>query len=437
MGAKSSIEGRRRETRSSSPPYHGTRHTEPVLTEQIHESHQSHYHHHRHPPPYEFHSMAHPSLSPTNTTSVKKPKLEHKFSRIADGFTSLQQVTEELTKSGLESSNLIVGIDFTKSNEWTGKNSFHGSSLHHVGTTKNPYEQAISIIGRTLSSFDEDNLIPCFGFGDASTHDQDVFSFYPGNRPCHGFEEALDRYREIAPFVQLSGPTSFAPIIEMAMTIVEQSGGQYHVLLIIADGQVTRSVNPQEQKTVDAIVKASKYPLSIILVGVGDGPWDTMHEFDDNIPARSFDNFQFVNFTEIMSKNAPESLKEAEFALAALMEIPLQYRATLDLGILGQHARTSPRRVALPPPATVPNSVPPSPGSMQSSSSYSRHSTTPAPSAPAASTSSDTQVCPVCLSNLKNMAFGCGHQICHDCGSLLSSCPICRRTIETRIKLYS
>lgn len=47
-----------------------------------------------------------------------------------------------------------------------GKYSFHRKSLHHIGNTPNPYEQAISIVGRTLSSFDEDNMIPCFGFGD-------------------------------------------------------------------------------------------------------------------------------------------------------------------------------------------------------------------------------------------------------------------------------
>lgn len=51
-----------------------------------------------------------------------------------------------------------------------------------------------------------------------------------------------------------------------------------------------------------------------------------------------FITMQFVNFTEIMSRNITSSSKmEAEFALAALMEIPSQYKATLDLQLLGYH----------------------------------------------------------------------------------------------------
>ena len=41
-----------------------------------------------------------------------------------------------------------------------------------------------------------------------------------------------------------AGPTSSAPIIETVVSIVDESGGQYHVLLIIADGQVCLPTNP-------------------------------------------------------------------------------------------------------------------------------------------------------------------------------------------------
>ncbi|GLU12646.1 hypothetical protein SLE2022_293100 [Rubroshorea leprosula] len=373
--------------------------------------------------------------------------LERKYSKINDDYRSLEQVTDALVHAGLESSNLIVGIDFTKSNEWTGARSFQRKCLHYIGDNQNPYEQAISIIGKTLSSFDEDNLIPCFGFGDASTHDQEVFSFFPDERFCNGFEEVLSRYRELVPNLRLAGPTSFAPIIEMAITILEQSGGQYHVLLIIADGQVTRSVDtdhgqlsPQEKETVEAIVKASEYPLSIILVGVGDGPWDMMKEFDDNIPARAFDNFQFVNFTEIMSKNMDRSRKEAEFALAALMEIPSQYKATLELNILGTSRGKAIDRIPLPPPlygaASFSTSKPSGSSSFLPSAPSSGRYNTAVGTAPPASSATDNHVCPICLCNLKDMVFGCGHQTCCDCGQGLQLCPICRCTIETKIKLY-
>ncbi|CAM8984183.1 unnamed protein product [Rhodiola kirilowii] len=52
------------------------------------------------------------------------------------------------------------------------------------------------------------------------------------------------------------------------------------------------------------------------------------------------------------------------------------------------------------------------------------------------SNSYDNKICPICLSNPKDMAFGCGHQTCCECGEDLELCPICRSSIQTRIKLY-
>jgi len=264
------------------------------------------------------------SLTESVSKLSKKPT-GSAFQTIGDHFTSLEQIQNGLRDAGLESCNLILGIDFTKSNEYTGKKTFGEKSLHSLDPNQqNPYQQVISILGRTLEVFDEDKLISAFGFGDTTTKGNKVFPFFP-NRPGNGFQEILEQYNRLCPVIQLSGPTNFAPLIYEAINIV-RSAKDYHILLIVADGNVT-----SEKETIEAIVEASNHPMSIVMIGVGDGPWDMMNEFDDSLPQRKFDNFQFVPFHKIISGTANP---EPAFALACLMEIPEQLKEIKRLKLL-------------------------------------------------------------------------------------------------------
>ena len=256
--------------------------------------------------------------------------LNEDFHANEDRFTSFEGVSAAIKATGLESCNLILGVDFTASNEWQGRKCFRGKSLHHLSRHAkklNPYQRVIQIIAKTLEPFDELQLIRAFGFGDSKCKDHSVFSFTDDDSPCKGIRDVLDKYSAVLSRVSLSGPTSFAPIVRKAIEVIEQEKN-YSILVIIADGQVT---NEQDEQTVEAIVAASHYPLSIIVVGVGDGPWDQMHEYDVKLPARLFDNFQFIEFNEVVQD---AKFPDATFALHALMEIPDQYNSIQKLGLL-------------------------------------------------------------------------------------------------------
>lgn len=270
---------------------------------------------------------------------------------IPDQYRTFEELTAALRRAGVESSQLIVGVDFTASNKTSGQHSFAGRCLHDVSdlSSPNPYIQALSIISKALWDFDDDHLIPAYGFGDLHTGGSGLFSFEENDVPCKGLVGCTQRYQEIAKSVTLAGPTSFAPLIRQATKIVRETN-EYHILLIVADGQVSKD---HVAETTRAIVEASQYALSIVMVGVGDGPWQLMDHFDDDLPERRFDNFQFVEFNKVFDKY-PAERREAAFATHALMEVPEQYRAVKKLGLL-RTGRDLPRFKAPSKPLNPPD----------------------------------------------------------------------------------
>jgi hypothetical protein len=110
-------------------------------------------------------------------------------------------------------------------------------------------------------------------------------------------------------------------------------------LVIIADGQVTN-----ERATRKAIVQACGFPLSIIVVGVGDGPWQLMRVFDESLPKRPWDNFHFVEYHELI-QGPQDDAGELAFAINTLLEVPDQYHHIKKLGLLGNRSnRASPAK---------------------------------------------------------------------------------------------
>ena len=228
--------------------------------------------------------------------------------------------------------NLDIAIDYTQSNGLPNS----PNSLHYMKAEGgNDYEKAIKSCGKIIANYDYDQLFPVYGFGgippnsDKASHCFNIN--FNDNPEIINLENIIKYYRESLDKVKLSGPTYFSSIIKKVISDINddlenrKKENHYHILLILTDG-----IPCDMNDTVDCIVEASKLPLSIVIVGIGETDFENLDYLDgDIIPLvnsageiRKRDIVQFVKFNTFKEKNAIDNGKE--LAEEVLKEIQRQ-----------------------------------------------------------------------------------------------------------------
>ncbi|RDY04527.1 Protein BONZAI 3, partial [Mucuna pruriens] len=267
------------------------------------------------------------------------PSTRHRQEKVLKGQLFVDQYYEkeqfsfiDYISNGFELNFMFVNKRF-KTCPASNGNPQRSDSLHYIDAYGglNSYQKAIMEVGEVIQFYDSDRRFPAWGFGGKIPAGDVSHCFNlngsPGGSEVVGVEGIMDAYASALRNVSLSGPTLFGPVINMAAQMAVQSltshnNTKYYVLLIITDGVVT-----DLQETINALVKASDLPLSILIVGVGSADFTSMEVLDADNGCRlesstgrvaTRDIVQFVPMREVQSG-------QISVVQALLEELPEQF----------------------------------------------------------------------------------------------------------------
>ena len=160
-----------------------------------------------------------------------------------------------------------------------------------------------------------------YGFGaELDGEFKALFNLNRTNDPSiQGIENIINKYKETVNNVDFSGGTFFAPIIKEINNKIKSlnynNNFNYHILLIISDGYIHDRI-----ETINSIIEASKFPISFIIIGVGDDVTYDMKLLNgengklisSNGEVLNKDNVQYVHFNDYaddLNKLTEEVLK--------------------------------------------------------------------------------------------------------------------------------
>lgn len=282
-----------------------------------------------------------------------KPGRKHDFPMQPTGLFSItrfEEIVEPSFLDTLKSSNLdmslVVAIDFTQSNgEPNSPKSLHYQPDHGMSSGPNPYEAAIQSVGNLLSAYSSDPSIAGFGFGAKLPPNGEISHCFsltgdPNAPLCGNVEGLLGHYSNVLRRIQLWGPTMFSEVLYQAKGIVSRrataagsSALAYSTLLIITDGDIS-----DMDKTREELVHLSKFPVSVIIIGVGSENFAKVRTLDDSegrpmlkcgrdVAFRRF--VQFVDYRSFTHEQGQIDL--SRLSEVVLGNIPDHVMAYLDL----------------------------------------------------------------------------------------------------------
>ena len=231
---------------------------------------------------------------------------------------------EEYLEKGI-SIKLDIGIDFNSSN--MHKDSSTPLPYVSSGKYKNDYEEAIGISASIIDPYMKYNKsYSVYGFGGINQGQNNPNLCFNVNfqedPKYNSIEGVLQAYRTCLKRITLNGPSRFSPLIQKVIDDIklEENNLKYHILLIVTNGVIN-----DLQETINVLVEGSFLPLSVVIVGVGNGNFNDMITLDgDNIPLtnsqkmkRLRDLVQFVPFNKYRNN-------ETELRNQVLEEIPRQ-----------------------------------------------------------------------------------------------------------------
>ena len=89
--------------------------------------------------------------------------------QIPDKYKTYNELESALRAAGIESIQMVVGYDFSRSNDWNGERSY-GQPLHGLNYV-NPYMRVIQVLQPIIPHFDDDGIIPAYRFGCMQSRD--------------------------------------------------------------------------------------------------------------------------------------------------------------------------------------------------------------------------------------------------------------------------